>query len=147
MKHFSLDNWLVYRLWRISQEAGFELEAYYRKELGLSAMDWHSIAILANQAPLAAKELAKILDINQVQMTRTINRLLAEGLVYRNTDKLDRRRVILGLSKKGINLYDKIAPKAAAIEKKMLTVFSERERSQFMVLLSRLENLYKNQAC
>ena len=144
MKHFSLDDWLVYRLWRISQEAGFELEAWYKKEFGLSATEWHSLAILANHAPLSAKELSKILDINQVQMTRTISRLLGENLVFRNTDDTDRRRVVLGLTKRGLGLYDKIAPKAAAIEKKMLMVLTAQERSQLDALLNRLESLFRN---
>ncbi len=144
MKPFSLDHWIVYRLWRISQEAGFELEAWYRKEFGLSATEWHAIAVLANQAPLAAKDLARILDIHQVQMTRTLAKLFSANLVYRHTDKLDRRRIVLGLSKKGNSLYSKIAPKAAAVEEKMLAVFTAQERSQFDLLLSRLEGLFRN---
>ena len=144
MKPFSLDNWIVYRLWRISQEAGFELEAWYKKEFGLSAAEWHALAILANQAPLAAKNLAQILDIHQVQMTRTLTKLFSANLVYRRTDKLDRRRIVLGLSKKGNELYGKIAPKAAAIEEKMLSEFTAQERSQLDKLLSRLEVLFRN---
>lgn len=144
MKPFSLDNWIVYRLWRISQEAGFELEAWYKKEFGLSATEWHALAILANQAPLAAKDLARILDIHQVQMTRTLTKLFSANLVYRRTDKLDRRRIVLGLSKKGNELYGKIAPKAAAIEEKMLSVFTAQERSQLDMLLSRLEGQFRN---
>ncbi len=143
MPEFKLDRWMVYRLWHISQEAGFELEAWYKKQFGLSASEWHALAILANQAPLAAKELARILDINQVQMTRVLNRLHTEGLVNRNTDTLDRRRIVLGLSSKGNSLYKKIAPKAAAIEEKMLSVFTARERSQFDALLGRLEDLFR----
>jgi DNA-binding MarR family transcriptional regulator len=144
MKPFSLDNWIVYRLWRISQEAGFELEAWYKEEFGLSATEWHALAILANQAPLAAKDLAQLLDIHQVQMTRTLTKLFSANLVYRHTDKLDRRRIVLGLSKKGNELYGKIAPKAAAIEEKMLSVFTAQERSQLDKLLSRLEGLFRN---
>ncbi len=144
MKPFSLDNWIVYRLWRISQEAGFELEAWYKKEFGLSATEWHALAILANQAPLAAKDLAKILDIHQVQMTRTLTKLFSANLVYRRTDKLDRRRIVLGLSKKGNELYGKIAPKAAAIEEKMLSEFIAQERNQLDMLLSRLEGQFRN---
>jgi DNA-binding MarR family transcriptional regulator len=144
MKPFSLDNWIVYRLWRISQEAGFELEAWYRKEFGLSATEWHALAILANQAPLAAKNLAEILDIHQVQMTRTLTKLFSANLVYRRTDKLDRRRIVLGLSKKGHELYGKIAPKAAAIEEKMLSEFTAQDRSQLDKLLSRLEGQFRN---
>lgn len=143
MQHFDLDRWMVYRLWRVSQEAGFELEAWYKKVFGLSSAEWQALAILANQAPLAAKELAKILDISQVQMTRVLTRLHAEGLVYRNTDAVDRRRIVLGLSRKGNSLYAKIAPKAAAIEEKMLSVFTAQERSQFEALLSRLESLFR----
>lgn len=143
MNSFNLDHWIVYRLWRISQEAGFELEAWYRKEFGLSATEWHSLAILADHAPLSAKELARILDITQVQMTRTISKLLKEDLVYRNTDNDDRRRVVLGLTGNGSRLYAKIAPKAAAIEQKMLSVFTSREREQFFALFSRIERLFR----
>jgi DNA-binding MarR family transcriptional regulator len=143
MTSFNLDDWIVYRLWRISQEAGFELEAWYKKAFGLSATEWHSIAILANHAPLSAKDLAGMLDITQVQMTRTISRLLGEDLVYRHTDDADRRRVVLGLSKKGSRLYDKLAPKAAAIEQKMLSVFTPQERAQFFALFSCLERPFK----
>ncbi len=101
MKPFKLDQWIVYRFWRISQEAGFELEDWYRQKHGLTSTEWHSLAVLANHAPLAAKELARILDINPVQMTRTLSKLLAENLVFRNTDETDRRRVVLGLTQKG----------------------------------------------
>jgi len=143
MQPFNLDHWVVYRLWRISQEAGFELEAWYRKEFGLSATEWHSMAILADHAPLSAKELARMLDITQVQMTRTISKLLREDLVFRNTDNHDRRRIVLGLTRKGTVLYGKIAPRAAAIEQKMLSVLTPAERDQFFRLLSRIERLFR----
>jgi len=143
MKSFNLDQWIVYRLWRVSQEAGFELEAWYKKEFGLSSTVWHAIAILANHAPLSAKEVARILDITQVQMTRTINKLLKEDLAYRHTDNADRRRVVLGLTRKGMRLYDRIAPEAAAIEQKMLGVLTAQEREQFLSLFSRLERRFR----
>jgi DNA-binding MarR family transcriptional regulator len=143
MKQFNLDRWLVYRLWRISQEAGFELEAWYRKKFGLSAAEWHSVAVLANHAPLSAKDLAKILDISQVQMTRTLSRLLAANLVYRRTDRTDRRKILLGLSSKGGDLYQQIAPKAAAVEEKMLVGLSAQERGQLDALITRLERSFR----
>jgi len=144
MKSFNLDHWIVYRLWRISQEAGFELEAWYRKEFGLSATEWHSIALLANHAPLSAKDLARMLDITQVQISRTIGKLLGEKLVYRHTDNADRRKVVLGLTGAGERLYAKIAPKAAAIEQKMLDLFTPKERDQFLALITRLELLFRD---
>ena len=144
MKSFNLDSWIVYRMWRVSQEAGFELEAWYGSAFGLTAPEWHSLAMLANHAPLSAKELACLLDISQVQMTRTLSKLHSDGLAFRNTDDRDRRRVVLGLTRKGLRLYNKIAPKAAAIEDRMLAAFSPRERNQFDAFLGRLEALFRH---
>lgn len=127
-------------MWRISQEVGYELEEYYSKEFGLTPIEWHSIAALANYAPLSAKELAELLDLNQVQMTRTLTKLLNQGLVSRRTDAHDRRRVVLGLNKKGEGIYDQISPMARDLEQKMLSIFSDIECEQFLSFLSRLEN-------
>lgn len=137
--HFKIEDWTIYRLWRISQEVGYELEDYYSREFGLSPIEWHSIAALASYAPLSAKELAKLLDLNQVQMTRTLTRLLDQGLVSRRTDAHDRRKVVLSLNNKGEAIYEQIAPKAQGLEEKMLSIFSKTEHKQFLMLLERLE--------
>jgi len=142
-KQFKIQKWLVYRLWRISQEAGFELEEFYAHEFGLSPVEWHCIAAIANYEPLSAKELATLVDMNQVQMTRTLTGLLKQGLISRRTDKKDRRRVVLNLNKKGEAVYSQISPKAQTIESKLLSVFNQQERKQFLALLDRLEKSIK----
>jgi DNA-binding MarR family transcriptional regulator len=139
-KHFNIEKWTVFRLWRISQEVGYDLEDFYSREYGLAPIEWHSLAALASYAPLSAKKLAELLDLNQVQMTRTLTKLLKQGLVSRKTDVHDRRRVVLSLNKKGEAIYDQIAPKAQALEEKMLSVFNKTERKQFLTLLDELEN-------
>ncbi len=138
-KQFKIQQWLVFRLWRISQEAGFELQEFYVNEFGLSPVEWRSIAAIANYEPLSAKELATLVDLNQVQMTRTLTGLLKQGLISRRTDTNDRRRVVLSLNKKGEAVYLRISPKAQAIENKLLSVFNQQERKQFLALLNRLE--------
>lgn len=142
-KKFKIQEWLIFRLWRISQEAGYELEAFYSSEFGLSPVEWHSIAAIANYGPLSAKELAALVDMNQVQMTRTLSRLLKQGLVSRRTDSSDRRRVVLSLNKKGEAVYAQISPIAQALEEKMLSIFNQQERKQLLTLLSRLEATIK----
>jgi len=140
---FRIQKWLVYRLWRISQEAGFELEEFYVNEFALGPVEWHCIAAIANYAPLSAKELATIVDMNQVQMARTLTGLLKQGLISRRTDTKDRRRVVLTLNKKGEAVYSRISPKAQGVENKLLSVFNQQERKQFLALLNRLEKSIK----
>ncbi len=139
-KKFKIQDWLIYRLWRISQEAGYELKEFYSDEFGLSPIEWHAIAAIANYAPLSAKELATLVDRNQVQMTRTLSSLLKQGLILRRTDASDRRRIILSLNKKGEAVYSRISPVAQQLEEKMMSVFNQQERKQFLALLNRLEN-------
>ncbi|MBT4520141.1 MAG: MarR family transcriptional regulator [Halieaceae bacterium] len=136
---YSVEEWLPYRLWRLSRAAGDRLEAYYSRTFGLDGSDWRTLAILANYAPISAKALAEALDINQVQMTRALTRLQGLGLLSRRTDKNDKRKVVLQLNRKGNEIYQKIAPRAQAIEDQCFSGFSAGERSQFIAFLNRLE--------
>ncbi len=140
MSHnYSIEDWLPYRLWRLSRSAGDTLEAYYSEAFGLDGSDWRTLASLANYAPISAKALAEILDINQVQMTRALTRLQDLGLLSRRTDKNDKRKVVLQLNRKGKGIYLEIAPRAHELEDRIYSVFSARERKQFEALLGRLE--------
>jgi DNA-binding MarR family transcriptional regulator len=137
--NYSIEDWLPYRLWRLSRAAGDTLEAYYCEAFGLDGSDWRTLAILANYAPISAKALAATLDINQVQMTRALTRLQDLGLLSRRTDKGDKRKVVLQLNRKGNEIYQKIAPRAQALEDQIFSGFSVKERKQFLALLDRLE--------
>ncbi len=137
---FNIEEWLVYRLWRLSQEAGFNLEEFYSKKFGLSGFDWRLIAAVATYAPISAKGLAKVLDLSQVQMTRALTNLIDNGLISRRMDKSDRRRIVLRLTKKGLDIYQQIAPKAQKVESELLSALDKTEQKQFMEMLSRVEN-------
>lgn len=139
-QQFNIEEWLVYRLWRISQEAGFTLERFYAKKFGLTGFDWRLIAAVATYAPISAKGLAEVLDLSQVQMTRALTNLIDEGLISRRMDKADRRRIILRLTKKGLDIYQQITPKAEAVEAEILSDLEVKERQQFMATLKRIED-------
>ena len=138
-QQFNIEQWLVYRLWRISQEAGFSLEKFYAKKFGLSGFDWRLIAAVATYAPISAKGLAEVLDLSQVQMTRALTNLIDEGMISRRMDKADRRRIVLRLNKKGQDIYQQITPKAEAVEIDMLSDLEASERKQFLDTLTRIE--------
>ena len=138
-QQFNIEQWLVYRLWRISQEAGFSLEKFYAKKFGLSGFDWRLIAAVATYAPISAKGLAEVLDLSQVQMTRALTNLIDEGMISRRMDKADRRRIVLRLTKKGQDIYQQITPKAEAVEIDMLSDLEASERKQFLDTLTRIE--------
>lgn len=136
---FSIENWLLYRLWNVSQEAGFLLEQFYSKQFGLDGEGWRSIAALATYAPISAKQLAAILDLNAVQMTRALTKLQNLGLVSRRTDQRDKRRIVLRLTAKGTDVFQQIIPKALSVEGELMSGFSAAEREQLTGFLKRME--------
>ena len=135
-KLFDVRDWVPYQLWRLSQEAGYILEDHYSKEYNIKGESWRFMAMLASSAPVSAKELGELLDMDQVQVTRALNKLLDIGFVSRRTDPKDRRKVILNLSKKGAEVYQSIVLMAQELEKELLAGISEKEQTSFKETLS-----------
>ena len=137
-KLFDIREWVPYQLWRLSQEAGYILEDYYGKKYNIRGESWRFMAMLASSAPISAKKLGQSLDMDQVQVTRALNKLIDNGYVSRRTDPQDRRRVILNLSKQGTEVYQDIAVKAKDLETRMLEKMPKGEQEDFKQALKGL---------
>jgi len=137
-KLFDIRDWVPYQLWRLSQEAGYILEGYYGKKYNIRGESWRFMAMLASSAPISAKKLGETLDMDQVQVTRALNKLLDNGYVSRRTDPRDRRKVILNLSKSGTEVYQDIAVKAKDLETRLLEQMPAGEREDFQQALKGL---------
>ncbi|MBL4802555.1 MAG: MarR family transcriptional regulator [Emcibacter sp.] len=137
-KLFDIHDWVPYQLWRLSQDAGYVLEDYYSKKYNLKGENWRFMAMLASSAPISAKRLGECLDMDQVQVTRALNKLLDSGYVSRRTDPRDRRRVILNLSKRGTEVYQDIVVMAKDLEARLLDQIPEQERENFRKNLKQL---------
>lgn len=130
-KLFDIRDWVPYQLWRLSQEAGYILEDNYAKKYNITGDSWRFMAMLASSAPISAKKLGQMLDMDQVQVTRALNKLLDNDYVSRRTDPRDRRRVILNLSKSGAEVYQAIVEMAKDLEDKLLAQMAEDEQETF----------------
>lgn len=83
------------------------------------------------QKPLVAGDLAKELDVRAASLTRMMERLEASGLVQRNLDHEDRRRILVEITQSGRETLGGLdfwrrGPIIGALE-----AMSEEERAQF----------------
>lgn len=125
----NLDDWIPYQFSYISNQTSLYLEDFYSARFGLSVTGWRVMANLAIHAPLSAKEVAAHTAMDQVQVTRAINHLHKIGMISRRTDIHDRRKVVLRLSRRGSDVYAKIAPLAIEIERQLLAELTAEEIS------------------
>lgn len=112
----------------ISNRVSHLLAKMYRDRYQLTVVGWRLLAIIRNHAPLSAKSLADFSAMDQVSITRALDQLVGKKLVSRRTDRSDRRRVVLRLTKQGEAVYNDIVPLSYAADKAILSVLSEDER-------------------
>ena len=103
------------------------LEKMYSEQYGLTVVGWRIIAILGSHAPLSAKALAELTAMDAVNISRAIEQLSTLKFVSRRTDPVDRRRVVLRLSKKGEEIYRTVLPLFHAAENALLSDLSQEE--------------------
>lgn len=80
-------------LWR-----GFEGEL---RAAGLNSLEWRVLATLADSEPTAVGRLALEVLAKQPTVTKTLDRLVAQGLVERRADAADARRALVAITPAG----------------------------------------------
>lgn len=80
-------------LWR-----GFEPRL---RAAGLNSLEWRVLATLSDSPPLSVGELAREVLAQQPTVTKTLDRLAAQGWVQRQADSSDARRARVALTAAG----------------------------------------------
>jgi MarR family transcriptional regulator, organic hydroperoxide resistance regulator len=86
---------------------------------GLSLEQWLVLRRLAAHGDQAMRDLVADTRLNDSTLTRVVDRLAALGLVYREADPVDRRRVRVTLSARGRAVHERLAPAVAEAERDM----------------------------
>lgn len=122
----------------IANRASDLLRGMYGERYGISVIGWRVLAILGAQAPLAGKQIAELIGVDQVAVSRAIDHLSSLHMIERKTDAKDRRKQMINLSKRGQAAFDDIVPLFSAIEAAILSPLSKREQDQFRDMMHTL---------
>lgn len=80
------------------------------KPFGLRVPEWRVLASLHSRHKASFKELAELASFDQTTLSRTIDRLVRDGLVVRLSDVADMRVTRLALTAKGEALFRRLWP-------------------------------------
>ena len=75
---------------------------------GVSEAQCFVLVGIGRNADISVKKLAETLRLDKSGISRTVEELVQKGFVKRNPSKEDRRYVVLNLTKKGSEKYQKI---------------------------------------
>jgi MarR family transcriptional regulator for hemolysin len=109
------------------------------RHLGMSRASWMTIAAAAQaRSPLSQSMLADTLAISPASVVQTIDRLVKDGLVKRESSAFDRRRKCIVVTDAGVHLCSVINDEVTALRRQLLAGFELVRLVQLTELLEKL---------
>ena len=104
----------------------------------LTPLQFAALMKLSDVGETSQNLLGRLTAMDAATMQGVIKRLTARGLIDRRPDDVDRRRLMLTLSKDGAKLVRELSARGTAITDQTLEPLSASERDTFLKLLKRL---------
>lgn len=138
------DNWLdgfvPYQIYRITNSLNQRLRARLRT-LPISISRWRVLGVLRANGKLTINQIAERSAMEQPTVSRTVTRLVKDGLVSRRPAKQDSRYMEVSLTAAGQRAFDTIYPIAVEHQTNALSGFSD---SELDILRSYLQRIQQN---
>ena len=134
-----LTRFLPYRLSVLSNTVSHTVAKLYEKRFGITIPEWRIIAVLGGGETLSAGEIAQRTAMDKVQVSRAISRMLDSALILRESGDSDRRKALLTLTPKALDIYTQIVPLALAYEAQLTSALTEEEAALLDRLLSKMQ--------
>lgn len=132
-----VSGYLLYLLAAASDGASAQFHAHVRAE-GLRVPEWRVLACLNDRDGAMITRLARFALIEQSRLTKIIIQMEDRGLVQRQGDAKDRRRVRVWLTEAGSRLAARLVEDARRHEGALLTMLGGREGAALKAALRSL---------
>ena len=110
------------------------------RRLGVSRVCWMTIAAaMQARSPLSQSTLADALAISRASMVKTIDCMVKNGLVKRESSAPDRRLKRIVVTDAGAHLYSLLKDEVAAVRRQMLAIIELEKLVQLTELLETLQ--------
>ena len=104
----------------------------------LTPTQWAVLAKLWQAGPTSQNRLGRLTAMDAATVRGVVTRLMKRGLVDTRPDKTDARRLLVGLTTKGTQLFRTLAPRALEITEATLAPLNADERAALTRLLDKL---------
>lgn len=131
------DNSIGYLLAQAQRQVHRELGVRLQRH-GITVAQWSVLVMLWEVDGLTHKELADRLTIETATISRTVDRMVRDGLVERVRSDADRRQVHVHLTDKGAGLWRELVPEAETMLTFALADFTAEEEQTLRRLLQRV---------
>ena len=142
----NVEDFLTFRLTRLSNALRTNLTKRYLEEFNLSLPEWRLLALVTSFSPLRFSELTSRSSMDKGQVSRTLRELTKRGLIKmkivknrgsRSTEALA-APVVVAVTAAGRNLHKTVLPVARKRQVEFLMTLNESERVALYATLDKL---------
>lgn len=135
----SLEDFLPYRLNRLTDAVSREFSRLYRERHGLTRPEWRTLATLGQYGTMTATEIGAHSSMHKTKVSRAVAALEKRRWLRRKANADDRRVEHLELTAGGQRVYEELVPVAVAFEAELLGKMDARQREAVLRGLAALE--------
>jgi DNA-binding MarR family transcriptional regulator len=143
--NLNVEDFLTFKLTRLSNALRNNLTKPYLEEFGLSLPEWRLLALIARFAPMRFSEVTTRSGMDKGQVSRTLRVMEKRGLTKLTTIRTRGRSaealaapVMVSITAKGKSLYKSVLPVARARQAEMLLTLNQSERLALYDTLDKL---------
>jgi len=134
----TIDDWLLYRLSRLSAVAGAMVLRLCEGGYGITRREWAMLAQLHENGSLPPSVLAQRMRRDRARTSRSLT-TLAHKLLLRTIPAHDRRSALLSLTPAGRQVFEVLMPQTQAINSHSLSALPSAEVARFDAALEPLQ--------
>ncbi len=140
----SIDDSPFFQFMRLVNLTAKPFNLKFSKQYSLTLNEWRVMMALASYPGLAAHELAQLIGIDKMSISRAVRRMTSMNRISRDPDPGDRRRTLLRLTEEGRDVFMAIGPAAKERERTLFSALSDTEERQLRRLLRKLEDTVRS---
>jgi DNA-binding MarR family transcriptional regulator len=110
----------------------------YRRELGLSEVEWRILAIVGDHAPVTLGAMVEILGLDKGQLSRGVTGLVKRRILARTPDPPDSREVHIALTPHGQETFEALIALALERNRELVARLSQAEVAALLEALDQL---------
>ncbi|SOC34773.1 DNA-binding MarR family transcriptional regulator [Rhizobium subbaraonis] len=138
MAKLRLEQFLPYRLNRISAAVSRDFRSVYGPDFDLTIPEWRVLATIGQFETITAREIGLHSSMHKTKVSRAVKALEDRRWLRRKPNDEDRREEHLALTELGRSVYGKIVPRALEFEKRIVEALGDQAEA-FLAALERLE--------
>jgi DNA-binding MarR family transcriptional regulator len=134
----TLDDYVTFKFAILAQMFGRDASRIFSAKWGLSVPQYRIMTVLGKLPGMSLRELTDQTQMDKGQLSRVVTQMETDGLIARESDKTDGRRLVLTLTPAGARLFRQTIDTSESRQRAILSVLTPRELDELNASLAKL---------